>query len=646
MVNRSRWEQMEALFEEAMALDPGARTEFLTRACDGDAELRREVEAMIAACEPDRALAIERLAPAASNEVDAMVGGELGPLPEEHRLLVSEGFGDQTLGKRVDSYQIIRLLGRGGMGTVYEAIHAEVGRKVALKVLHPELAGDEQMLMRFLNEARAANAIGHSGIVEVHHCGRLSSGVPYIVMELLPGESLRERLRRKGRARSGPAVDIVCQAAAALGAAHACGIVHRDLKPDNVFLLPDTDKPESTRVKILDFGIAKLTQSQHGGGPVRTRTGAVMGTPAYMSPEQCRGIREVDHRTDIYALGIILYEMLCGAAPFVSPGEGEVLFRQIAEQPRHPQRRNRDVSDALAEAILKALAKDPDHRFQSMVELQQALQAALVQTDRSARGRGVLLFGGGTAVSLALAAMLSFRQPDSWPPQRAVASRAVVTPRTPPPVTAAIRGRLVDDQTGIPLVGARVFSHRGDRPGVATDENGFFLIPNLQAGSPFWLAVVRDRQTEALEVGRLPEGQALVDLGTRRLVSIDWTGVNLCPRGWIGLRHEMRDGKMIVTGLHIGDTAEQAGIKAGDRILSIDGKSVDDLSHESRSSYLDGRPGTEVAVTIESPSGQTTTRLLRRRLDPARAQCGDFQVQRPAHDATQARKPVEKPTKR
>jgi serine/threonine-protein kinase len=221
------------------------------------------------------------------------------------------------------------------MGAVYLAVHPGIGRKAAVKVLHPELARDRDIVTRFLNEARAANAIRHPGIVEIFDSGTLDSGAPYIVMELLEGESLTSRLLR-GRLPLDQCLEIARQAAAALGAAHAQGIVHRDLKPDNLFLVPDALEPERERVKVLDFGIAKLNPGSIGAGSVRTRTGAVLGTPVYMSPEQCRGTREIDRRADVYALGVILYEMVCGRPPFYSEGFGELAHLHISEPPPPP----------------------------------------------------------------------------------------------------------------------------------------------------------------------------------------------------------------------------------------------------------------------------------------------------------------------
>ena len=285
------------------------------------------------------------------------------------------------IGQHVGNYRITRILGKGGMGTVYMAEHPALGRRAAVKVLNPELPPTAEMTERFFNEARAANEIGHPGIVEVSDFGTLPSGEPYIVMEFLRGQSLGARMRAAGRLPVMTALDIAAQAADALGAAHAKNVVHRDLKPDNLFLVPDPRRPGSELVKVLDFGIAKLAQrSPSAGGGSVTRTGAVMGTPMYMSPEQCRATRDVDRRTDIYSLGIILYEMLAGTPPFSSDSWGELVYLQIGVEPASLRSRLPEVGADLEAVVHKALAKDPELRFQSMDELRQALTGSAPRT--------------------------------------------------------------------------------------------------------------------------------------------------------------------------------------------------------------------------------------------------------------------------
>jgi len=278
------------------------------------------------------------------------------------------------IGQTVNNYRLLSLLGEGGMGAVYLAEHPYMGRKAAVKVLRREFAEDATIVERFMNEARAANAIRHSNIIDIIDVGRLPSGVPYLMMEYLDGESLAQRLANQKILSVAEAVDICRQVASALTAAHQKGIVHRDLKPDNIFLVRDESHERQARVKVLDFGIAKL-RGDLTGSSAKTQAGALMGTPPYMSPEQCRGFSDdIDQRTDIYALGIILYEMLCGAPPFVSEGWGEIVLMHLTREPERPRARNASIPESLEAIILKALAKKPEDRFASMNEIETALR--------------------------------------------------------------------------------------------------------------------------------------------------------------------------------------------------------------------------------------------------------------------------------
>jgi eukaryotic-like serine/threonine-protein kinase len=281
-----------------------------------------------------------------------------------------------VVGTRFGNYRSISLLGEGGMGAVYLAEHPDIGRRVAVKVLHTDLTRDPQLLTRFLNEARAANAIHHPNIIEILDSGTTDGGMPYLVMELLEGETLAARVRRLGKLSLAEALDIAYQTASAVGAAHRKNIVHRDLKPDNLFIIADHSNPGRERVKVLDFGIAKLQAKTTPGMMVQTRTGTVMGTPAYMSPEQCLGNRELDARSDIYSLGIILYEMLCGRTPYVSTGFGELLDMHLHAPFPPPAAFGTEVPAGVETIIRGALAKRPEERTQTMADLQAALKAA------------------------------------------------------------------------------------------------------------------------------------------------------------------------------------------------------------------------------------------------------------------------------
>jgi serine/threonine-protein kinase len=265
------------------------------------------------------------------------------------------------------------------MGIVYLAEHPAIGRKAAIKVLHPKLAADPEVVSRFFHEARASSAIRHPNIVEAYDYGTRPDGAPYIIMEYLEGESLSGRLGRLGRLPLRTALDFAHQAAGALAAAHDKAIVHRDLKPDNLFITADPRVPGAEQLKILDFGIAKLAASVENQISHKTRTGALMGTPLYMSPEQCLGVKEVDHRTDIYSLGCILHEMLCGAPPFVSEGFGALVNMHINEPPARASKQRPDVPAGVDRLILRMLAKKAEERFPTMVAVQQAIAPELAR---------------------------------------------------------------------------------------------------------------------------------------------------------------------------------------------------------------------------------------------------------------------------
>ncbi|MCL4228968.1 MAG: serine/threonine protein kinase [Myxococcales bacterium] len=272
------------------------------------------------------------------------------------------------IGETLGAYRVERELGRGGMGAVYAAAHTLLGRRAAIKVLLAELSKNEQIVQRFFNEARAASAIKHPSIVEIYDFGWADDGRAYIVMELMDGEPLASRLRRVGRLPVATALHLGRQIANALAAAHATGIVHRDLKPDNVFLVPDVEVAGGERVKLLDFGIAKLTGGL-GGDIARTRTGTVMGTPTYMSPEQCEGSREVDHRTDLYALGCMVFEMVSGRPPFHDGGAGAIIAAHIMTPPPALRAVAPDAPVEVEALVARLLAKAPAERVASAAEL-------------------------------------------------------------------------------------------------------------------------------------------------------------------------------------------------------------------------------------------------------------------------------------
>ncbi len=259
-------------------------------------------------------------------------------------------------GSVVGEYTIERKIGQGGMGVVYAAIHPLIGKKAAIKVIGAELGTDSVIVQRFVQEARSVNQIGHPNIVDVFAFGELPDGRNYFVMELLQGESLRERLTRALIPLT-EGIQIVDEIAAALEAAHEQQIVHRDLKPDNVFLAKVRDS--YIVVKLLDFGIAMLAGGD--AGIAKTSTGEMIGTPAYLSPEQARG-KNVDYRTDIYALGCMLFEVVTGRMPFMAESAMDIVLMHLSAPPRRPSELVPDVPPALEQIILQTLEKDPDKR--------------------------------------------------------------------------------------------------------------------------------------------------------------------------------------------------------------------------------------------------------------------------------------------
>jgi serine/threonine-protein kinase len=269
----------------------------------------------------------------------------------------------------VGNYRVTKLLGEGGMGAVYLGEHPVIGRKVAIKVLHTALAADKDIVARFFNEARAIHLIGHPNIVEILDFGQTPDGQPYFIMEFLTGEALSEVVSR-GAISAPEVAHIADQMCRALAAAHAKGIVHRDLKPHNVQLIEKDGEPF---VKILDFGVAKILSAPDGSQSVKTRTGSLMGTPLYMSPEQCKGAGLLDHRTDIYSLGVMIYEMLAGRPPFMAEGIGELFAKHMLEDAPNLLDFAPQTPPTMAAAVMKSLNKELDDRFSSMEEFRKGL---------------------------------------------------------------------------------------------------------------------------------------------------------------------------------------------------------------------------------------------------------------------------------
>jgi eukaryotic-like serine/threonine-protein kinase len=284
-----------------------------------------------------------------------------------------QGPTDVIIGQTIGNYLVTQKLGEGGMGSVYLAEHPGIGKKVAIKVLHAEFSSNRGVTERFFTEAKAVNDIGHPNIVDIVDYGIIQAGagrdqLVYFIMEFLGGMSLSKLIQTESPLSPERAFGIAMQVADALAASHRCNIVHRDLKPDNIMLVQRGR--ERDFVKLLDFGIAKLTGNTTGSQ--RTQTGVIMGTPAYMSPEQCDGRGQIDARTDVYALGIVLYEMLVGRVPFVGEGYGEVLVQHLTQQAVPPSQ-YRMLNPHVEAVIMKALEKRPELRYPTMDEMIRAM---------------------------------------------------------------------------------------------------------------------------------------------------------------------------------------------------------------------------------------------------------------------------------
>jgi serine/threonine protein kinase len=402
MLKENRWSEIEKLYLSASELESTERVAYLERMCGSDLDLRREVETLLAFLEP---------VPSQVPDTPVPAGEQIGP------------------------YTILEFLRAGGMGEVYKARDTRLDRNVAIKFLPSVLAGDAAALDRFRREARAASALNHPRICTVHDIGDYH-GRPFFVMELLEGQSLNERM--SGKPVPVPElVDLAVQTCDALQAAHAKGIIHRDIKPANVFLTT------SGQIKILDFGLAKLVEESHSAATrvtmteaeiiasaiTRTRVGRLVGTPAYLSPEQARG-EEVDARTDIFSFGLVLYEMATGRPTFRGQTSGELINAILHETPVKPSTLNPAVSSTLERIILKALGKTRNVRYQSVSELlhdlnefQKAKQRRGVWVTRVAVAAATLVLGTAAVVWMILSKNTVSEAPDIV--QRQVTSNPV-----------------------------------------------------------------------------------------------------------------------------------------------------------------------------------------------------------------------------
>lgn len=346
-----RWEQIERVYTTALETEASQRSAFLDHACAGDDALRREVESLLA------------YVTRAQEFIES-------PAIEMAATMPAQELAGSAVGQKAGPYEILSLLGAGGMGEVYLAEDTRLGRKVALKLLPKGLTQDLERVRRFEQEARAVSALNHPNILTIYDIGQVDD-IRYIATEFIEGQTLRQEMAT-GRLELRNALDVACQVASALSAAHEAGIVHRDIKPENIMLRRDG------YVKVLDFGLAKLAKPRgliHSGpipAGVSTEVGVVLGTVNYMSPEQTRG-QALDARTDIFSFGVVLYEMISGRSPFAGSTSADVIASILEKHP--PALPRRGAPEALEWIISKALRKDRDERHQTAKELLSDLKS-------------------------------------------------------------------------------------------------------------------------------------------------------------------------------------------------------------------------------------------------------------------------------
>src|SRR6266566_844443 len=342
-----RWQQLKQIFQSALERNPAERSAFLSQACADDPALRSQVESLIASHD-QAGDSIEAMAAEAATEM--LASDPAGPI----------------VGKQIGRYQVLSCIGRGGMGEVFLAQDTSLGRKVALKLLRSDFTRIEERLRRFQQEARAASALNHPNILTIHEIGQEGS-LHFMATEYVEGETLRQHLAR-ARMTVGQTLDVAVQVASALAAAHQAGIIHRDIKPENIMLRTDGN------VKVLDFGLAKLTEPKtvETAAPtlpqVETAPGVVMGTFSYMSPEQARGLA-VDTRTDIWSLGVMIYEMAAGRQPFEGETASDVMSLILQKEPPPLAHSWPEVPAELERMVRKALRKDKEERYQTIKDL-------------------------------------------------------------------------------------------------------------------------------------------------------------------------------------------------------------------------------------------------------------------------------------
>ena len=360
---------------------------------------------------------MSRTCPECSNTYE----DEILHCPEDGLDLTAVEPADELIGRNIGSYRVTRILGKGGMGSVYMAEHPGIGSRVAIKFLHRQFSADKKIVDRFFNEARAVNVIGHDNILKILDLNVTEDDRHYFVMEFLYGKPLQDLVEGGKPAPVEIVGPILVQVCEALAAAHERGIIHRDLKPDNVYLT--IHKGRRHFVKVVDFGIAKLTDTGSGQSTGKTQTGMVMGTPAYMSPEQAGGLtNKIDPRSDVYSLGVIMFQLATGKLPFPGQSFGEVLIGHLQLPPPDPISLNPLLPPEWATVILKCLAKKQEDRYQSMDELREAIAACMTHL-----GVGFEL-PPASADEMAMARSNPGLSPQATPPPRPVPRKGSATP--------------------------------------------------------------------------------------------------------------------------------------------------------------------------------------------------------------------------
>ncbi|MCI0487849.1 MAG: protein kinase [Blastocatellia bacterium] len=372
-MDAERWAKIDRLLDEAMDRDPRSRTTFLDEACAGDEELRREVESLLEAHSQSEPF----LSTPALDVVARHLAGEKNI---------------SLVGKQFGAYQVLSAIGAGGMGEVYLARDERLRRKLALKLLPKRFTQDTDRVRRFEQEARAASALNHPNIITIYDMGEMAETY-FIASEYVEGRTLRQLIER-GPLRTKEAMDICVQVADALAAAHEAGLVHRDIKPENVIVRPDG------YVKVLDFGLVKLTERglperESGSSDLdKTNPGIVLGTVAYMSPEQAEGL-EVDHRSDLFSLGVLMYELLTGVLPFKGDSTPSILNAIIYHQPASLSSLNVNVNAEMERIVNRALEKDRDLRYQTASDLRAVLRRLQKSIDSQATASGEAITAAG-----------------------------------------------------------------------------------------------------------------------------------------------------------------------------------------------------------------------------------------------------------